>query len=420
MVGMILCTGRHTVTAALRIVLPIAGGHFSDYHRLLSRARWSLWPVAKILAAIVLELVPSQEPVLIALDDTAVQHKGKQVWGKARHRDACRSTETHFVWLWGHKWVVLAILVKFPFASRRWALPVLMALYRSKELNQEQGRRHKTPIHLAEQLVSALVHWFPRRRFILLGDGGFASHHLARMCHRHRKHLTLVALMHRRANLYELPPKKGLHAKGRPRIKGEKLPTPEDVVAAAIKRKKTTVNWYGGGKRRVEFVTGTGQWYDSGEGLVPLRWVFVHDLDGTHRDLYFYSTDMSMSPTRIISLYTGRWSIEVTFQECRAQLGFHTPRSWTQNSVLRTVPCLLGLFSIVSVLYHQHHQTSAAKLPEDPWYHKTEATFGDAIATLRHQLWSQTILEHPMKSMGFQKLPAKLKETLLEQLCRAA
>lgn len=158
--------------------------------------------------------------------------------------------------------------VRFGFASRPWALPVLVALYRPRELNERDGRRHKTPIDLARQLVAALIHWFPERRFILLGDGGYASHELARFCHRHRRRVTLVALFHPRANLYDPPPARRKGRPGRPRVKGDKRPAPREVVAEA-KRKRATVSWYGGKRRRVEFVSETSHWYKAGGGLVP-------------------------------------------------------------------------------------------------------------------------------------------------------
>ena len=69
---------------------------------------------------------------------------------------------------------------------------------------------------------------------------------------------------------------------------------------------------------------------------MPIRWVFVHDLDGTHEDRYFFSTDISLSPSKIIALYTARWSIEVTFQETREHLGPPAPRNRKDKSVLRT------------------------------------------------------------------------------------
>src|SRR5205814_2240217 len=84
-------------------------------------------------------------PVAVAGDDTVTEHRGKQVYGKARHRDPVRSTHAYTAFRWGHKWVVLALLVPFPFTTRRWALPVLVALYRSEEDDCRRGRRHKTP-----------------------------------------------------------------------------------------------------------------------------------------------------------------------------------------------------------------------------------------------------------------------------------
>lgn len=43
----------------------------------------------------------------------------------------------------------------------------------------------------------------------LVGDGGDASHELARFCHRHRRHVTLVSRFHADANLYDPPSANG-------------------------------------------------------------------------------------------------------------------------------------------------------------------------------------------------------------------
>jgi len=416
--GAILALRRRTVTAMLRTVGPLARGHWSDFHRVLCRATWSCWPLAKVLAAMVLELIPPDRVVVVPVDDTTPQHKGKHVWGKGRHHDACRSTHSHTVWVWGHKWVTLAINVKFPFASRPWALPVLCALYRPEELNRKEGRRHKTPIRLAMQLVAALIHWFPDRKFVLLGDGGYASHELAHFCWRHRRRLTLVSRFHPQANLYDPPPKTRAGKTGRPRLKGRKLAAPSTVVNRS-QSKRFTVNWYGGKTRRVELISGAGHWYKGGEGLVPVRWVFVHDIQGTHRDEYFYSTDPTLAANQIVSLYTGRWSIEVTFEEVRAHLGFATPRNWSMKSVLRTAPCLLGLFSLVTLIFARHMRDKGVKPLCSPWYHKTDATFSDAITTVRRLCWAEVLKRSP-GHRGVTKLPTGLRLTLLDHLSRAA
>jgi hypothetical protein len=140
MLGAILSLRQRTVTAMLRATGSLAEGHFSDFHRVLCCRVWSCWPLGRVLAAMVLELIPADQPAVCPVDDTTPQHKGKCVYGKGRHHDACRSTHSHVVWVWGHKWVVLAINVKFPFASRPWTLPVLCALYRPAQLDQSEGQ----------------------------------------------------------------------------------------------------------------------------------------------------------------------------------------------------------------------------------------------------------------------------------------
>jgi hypothetical protein len=298
-------------------------------------------------------------------------------------------------------------------------LPVLCALYRTEELNRAEKRRHKTAPHLARQLMAVLIHWFPRRKFVFLGDGGYASHELAMFCHRHQRHAALVSRYHGDANLYAPPPKSTNKQHGRPRIKGRALPKPQQVVARR-KLIPTTVSWYGGSDRRVELTGNVGLWYKSGKGVVPVRWVFVHDVQGTHRDEYFYTTDIRLSLEQIVSWFTARWPIETTFEEMRVHLGFETPRQYVAKSVLRTAPCLFGLFSIICLIFAEHTRNHRIEMRSTEWYTKAEPTFSDAIATVRRLFWQETIFEEASYHNPFKKLPPKLKTLLLDYLSQAA
>jgi len=414
----ILTTGRRTITNLLRTVGTFAPGDPSTYHRVLSKRRWWTWRLAFALTDYILTHWVPEGPVRICGDDTVDEHRGKKVYGKGCHRDAVRSTHSFTAYRWGHKWVVLCILVEFPFSKRPWALPVLVALYRSKEWNEAHGRRHKTPSELMRQMLAALIRWFPQRKFIFAGDGGYGTHELSRFAHRHRDRLTLVSRFYHDAHLYAPPPPVKRKGKGRPRQKGRKLPSPEKVVEKA-KRSRLTVAWYGGGTRRIEIVTGTGHGYKNGEGLVPVRRVFVRDLSGTHRDEYFFTTDLTLTPKQIVETFTGRWSIETTFQERRAYLGLETTRGWSEKTVLRAAPCLFGLFSVIALLYAllPANQTRVAAIT---WPGKTDRTFSDAITAVRRWLWVHWIFATPPHHTAFSKISRPIKAVLLYALAPAA
>jgi hypothetical protein len=81
-------------------------------------------------------------------------------------------------------------------------------------------------------------------------------------------------------------------------------------------------------------------------------------------------------------------------------------------------PCLLGLFSVVSLIFARHTSGKGVGLPSMPWYHKAETTFGDAIALARRICWAEVLKQSP-KHKGVTKLPASLRRLLLDQLSRA-
>jgi hypothetical protein len=413
----ILTHGRRTVANLLRTLGTLAAGHRTSFQRVFSDARWSGVELGCSLAAFLLRHLIPNGPVTLLGDDTVDGHNGKKVYGKARHRDPVRSTHSYTAWRYGHRWVVLAILIRFPFARRSWALPVLVDLYRSRDDNQARGRKHHTPAQLMCRLLRLVLIRFPRRTFLFVGDSSYGTHEVARFCHRHRQRLTLVSKLHPDANLFSPPPPRT--GPGRPRVKGAAVPKPRQVVAhrAAHRRKRLTVGWYGGGQRRVATVTGTGHWYKSAHGLVPIRWVFVEDLSGTHRQEYFFTTNPMLTPTAVITAYTGRWNLETTFQECRSCLGLETTRGWCRATVLRAAPCLFGLYSVVATLYHL--LPAAKRTGGVSWPGKTGVTFSDALCSVRRLVWSEVFAE-AMGSSAAQKLPPPLRDIVLEGLSTAA
>lgn len=202
----VLTVGRRAVANLLRTAGALAPGASSSYRRVLSKARWSPLRPAEVLARRVVDLLPADAEIALAADDTVFAHPGRRVFGKARHRDPVRSSHAFTAWRYGHKWVVLAVLVRFSFAVRPWALPVLIALYRGPADDRRERRRHRTPAQHAIRLLCLTLHWFPGRRFVFVGDSAHGTHELARFADQHRERLTLVSKIHPAADLFEPPP----------------------------------------------------------------------------------------------------------------------------------------------------------------------------------------------------------------------
>ena len=414
-VACLLGTGRRTVSNLLRLLGWLGDGAASSYHKVLSQANWSGLRLAALLSRFVVRHLLPEGPVVLVGDDTVSEHRGKKVYGKGRHRDPVRSSHSYTAYRWGHKWVVLAVLVRFPFATRPWALPVLVALYRYPKENKRRGRAHKTPGQLMQLLLRVLMRWFPDRQFAFAGDSGYGSHEMAHFAAGTGGRLALVSKFHPEANLYRPAPAYG--GKGRPAKKGAKLPSPREVVARSG-RARLSVAWYGGGRREVEVVSGVGHWHKSGVGLVPVRWVYVRDLTGTHRDEYFYTTDVTMTAREVIERYTERWNIETTFAEMRGHLGLETTRGWCRRTVLRAEPCLFGLYTVVALLYWQlpeHRREGGVE-----WAGKQGVTFSDAITAVRRWLWADWAFATAGQGEAFAKLPEPMRDALLYALAPAA
>ena len=148
---------------------------------------------------------------------------------------------------------------------------------------------------------------------------------------------------------------------GRPRLKGQRLPTQEQLLdQPATAWTAVMVPWYDGTLRRVEIASHTAVWYHKGKAPVPIRWVLIRDPMGGFRPQALLCTELNVEPTRIIEWFVLRWQLEVTpypvrgrlFQEVRTHLGVETQRQWSDLAVARTTPALFGLFSWVTLAAH--------------------------------------------------------------------
>lgn len=424
--GAILARGERTVTACLLAAWPWVTKHWSAYENVLRRARLRMLVLARMLFGLIVGLLPEDAPVELVVDETLVRRYGPRVVGVGMHRDAVRSSRRRKTVSPGHKWVVLSVVVRVAFVRRALALPLLSVLYTTpkraaRNRAERPYRTHRTVNELALMLVRLVVRWAPGRRFRVVGDGAYGTHGLAdafnpRSSRRSLRRVTLVSRFKMNAALYAPPPR--YSGRGRPRIKGHRLPSPGQVAAdpATHWQRHRGVAWYGGTRKTVLTCSGTGLWYKRSCRATEVRWVVVRDPKGKRPDEVFFTTDVGMRPRAIVEAFVRRWGLETTFQETRRHLGLETLRNRTARAVSRSVPLLLATYSLIVVWFAKHVRAPELRKLATPWYQKPSVTFSDMLAAARRDILSEGVLSPPQAERAESKVTAEYLTHLISML----
>jgi len=421
LIGALLSPGKRTVSAALWVLGLADDSKFGTFHRLLSRARWSSLQASRVLLGLLLTAFVPSGPLPLGLDDSIERRTGKKISAKGIYRDPVRSSHGHFVKASGLRWLSLMLLTPIPWAQRIWALPFLTALVPSQRYNERHGRRHKTLTDWARQMLRVVQRWCPERQLIVVADSAYAV--IAWLADLQQgRSITVITRLRLDAALYEPAPKRQAGQKGRPRLKGRRLPTLASLVQDPEMRwERVCLNrWYGETNREVELVSRTAVWYHNGLPALPVRWVLVRDPQAKFTTQALLCTDLLQPPLQILEYFVQRWQLEVTFEEVRAHLGVETQRQWTDLAIARTAPALLGLFSLVTLMAHERWQHHEVWVRRAAWYDKALPTFVDALAEIRRTLWKVPTFRMSAPGREMIQVPLDFIERLADALCYAA
>jgi len=416
--GAILAPGKRTVTSVLRIMGLSQEKHFQNYHRVLNRARWSSLQISRVLLKLLLQTFVPKGPMVMGLDDTIERRRGAEIKAKGIYRDPVRSSQSHFVKASGLRWLSLMLLAPIPWAKRVWALPFLTVLSPSERYYQKLGRPHKKLTEWGTWMLLQVRRWLPDRRLVVVADASFAVIEWLWRLSQRANPICMITRFRLDAALYEPALKRQPGQEGRPRKKGKRLSTLEEVAQDTATLWKSVVvrHWYGQGRKEVEMVSKTAVWYHSGMPALPIRWVLIRDPKGKFKTQALLCTDLHIQAEQILKWFILRWQLEVTFQEVRTHLGVETQRQWSDWAILRTTPVLLGLFSIVALL--AHHLRVKGKLPvrTAAWYAKSTPTFSDALAVVRQNWWRQ-VFHLSLSEGNIQKVSLSMQDRLTEAIC---
>ena len=390
----------------------------------------------------------------LVLDDTLMRRSGKKVALGSMHADPLLKNGGRPFISYGHVFVVLAVHITAPLIAKTgWALPVLFRLFEGSrrggradcpsDRQRAASRRYHgkatrerlrlidrkvvdgrlvecapepdsgspprelrpTKLQLGTEMVLRIARGFPKLKFRLIADHLYNGARVLRDILEAVDNVSIIVRGRPNAALYELPPPRRPGQRGRPRVRGKRLPNPEQWAeqnADAFRR--VVVPMYG---KQVEVLVASflGMAYRSLPGRL-LRYVIVKDPGGIYKPDYFISTDIDLPDEEVLAAYSRRWPLERAFQESKQKLGIQDPQTQLPASVRRCAPFGMLLYSLVVFWYVLKGHRLAASLPgfRDPWYPKTaRPSFSDMLATMRRLSWAERFIDPPCGDPSKQK-----------------
>jgi hypothetical protein len=377
---LLIAGGRHTVSAGLVALGLAATRDWSGFYRLFNGGRWDPVALGRALLHTWVARLAADAVLTFVLDDTVLPHPaGAKVFGAGSHRDPVRSGKGRRgrVFVRGHRWVVLALVVRVPFARRPWAVPVLLRLYRTKGSAAE----HVKVTEIARALIDTLARWLPGRALRVVADATYTNGTVMRDLPRR---VTFVGALREDAVLTAPPPPRPPGALGRRRKKGARLPTPAQLVEDASRPwARVGATLYGRAKRP-SYKSIQAQWYKAC-GEAELRVVVVRALCAKKPWRAFVSTDPDLPAAALLETFAARWSIESFFRDLRQHLGWSQPQVRAEAAVLRLAP-FLGLLYGALVLWAVRVGLTlkTAGVPARRWYRRKDVlTTEDLVRAAR-------------------------------------
>ena len=375
--GWVCAPGRRTITRVIAVADPTGRRAHDAYHRFVRDGAWSMHRLWQVLAARLLANFCPKGIVELACDDTLFNHQGPKVEGAGIFRDAVRSTLSKVVYGRGLNLVVITLIVHPPWGGMPIAVPVNMRVHKKKD--------PVTTIEHAAAMLRQIADWFPERHLHLVADGAYAT-----LAGAHLPRTDLTCRMRRDAALYApAPPRTG--KRGRPRSKGERLPTPTELSKTLPKQAWTQVQIDVRGKSVTRLVHVRDLLWYRVNNTDLLRLVILRDPEHVEPDDYFFTTELTATAVEVASRYATRWAIEVCFRDVKQDLGGQDPQSWKRRGPERAAALSVWLHAAIWCWYLTHHPDGKSWTPR-PWYPaKATPSFLDALAALRKVLWAQRI-----------------------------
>ncbi len=402
MTGMLLASGRRTVTTWLRAAG--VSDDFQDYYYFLTRVGRKSESIATQLVALLLRALPLPARVLLVIDDSPTKRYGPKVEGADVHHNPTPGPANQ-PFLYGHLWVTISLTLRHP----EWgplALPLRAMLYVRKKTmatipKSRCWQRFATKLQLAARLVEWIVPLLKKaeKTVWIVVDGGYTKRPFLQRAL--KTGVTLVGRLRKDAALRDLPPKRKKgerRGRGRPRKYGKNRLSLAKRAGQQRGWKTLACTLYG------EATTKTYKTFLATYAPVGgiIRVVLVKEDHGWHA---FFCTDPNASVQEILEAFADRVPIEQDFHDVKEVWGSgqqQVRNIWTNLAVYNLN---LWMYTLVELWAWNKSHEELCDRSDSPW---DDAQRRPSHANRRKALRRQILRNELSKITTMWSLPRKI------------
>ena len=139
---------------------------------------------------------------------------------------------------------------------------------------------------------------------------------------------------------------------------------------------------------------------------------------------------------QVLRWFVQRWQVEVTCREVRDHPGGETQRhreairpagrkregacEGPDRAIARTTPCLLGLFSLATLLAARLAPRTRRAAATGAWHCRQRPAFSDTLAAVRGEIRREQGFVTSRKASDMRELRPALRDAVAHALCHAA
>ena len=255
--------------------------------------------------------------------------------------------------------------------GRYFALPILARLYLNKKSAAKWRRVYRSKTNLMLEMLGVVHTHDSQQALHFLGDSAYTS---SVMLQAIPEAIAVTGRIGSNSRVHEMAPVEPTGQRGRPRVRGERLQTPDEMLDAKGLR-HLLLKLYESTQYKVRVAEQVGCLFKAPKRQVKV--VAIEHLRGGRGREVFYSTESSAGAEQILRWFSWRWPIEVTFHDSKQHLGLGEAENRKPKAVSRTVPTGLLLYSLIERIRHE------PALPLRKWAGKDQASFAEMVAALR-------------------------------------